>query len=142
MCMGALYSYHNLFLVDSMSGSLAIHLPFQHIQTLQRFCGSLYVQAPFPTPCFLIQPSNCQQLTCSSLHIAIIDAILLSHTEDYCSYYSADSLKEANQDNENYLADDVSTNILNMLLTHTGVPPHHLDLKQDTIATIQQNFVH
>ena len=43
MCMGALSAYNNLFLVDSMSGSLDIHLPFQHTQTLQRFCGSLYL---------------------------------------------------------------------------------------------------
>src|SRR5882762_8380476 len=41
MCMGALSTHHNFFLVDSMSGSLDIHLPFQHVQTLQRFCGLL-----------------------------------------------------------------------------------------------------
>jgi len=53
---------------------------------------------------------------------------------------STDGLKEADQDHEHYLADNMSANILNTL-THVGVPPHQLDLKQGTIAAIQWNLL-
>jgi len=61
------------------------------------------------------------------------------HIQKTIAHYSADSLKEADQDDERYLADNVSTDILNTL-THTGVPPHRLDLKRGTIAAIQRNL--
>jgi len=43
MCVGALSTHHNLFLVNSMSGCSDIYLSLQHVQTFHQFCESLYM---------------------------------------------------------------------------------------------------
>ena len=42
MCVGVLSTYYNLVLLNRTSCPWDIYLPFQHVQTLQQFCGPLY----------------------------------------------------------------------------------------------------
>src|SRR5882762_6512658 len=65
--------------------------------------------------------------------------IMLAHPSISRTYYSADTMMEAHQDDEQYISENISTNILSSI-NHTGVPPHQLEMKEGTLCSLQCNL--
>src|SRR5882762_8436019 len=65
--------------------------------------------------------------------------MLQAHPSELQTYFSTDTMMEAHQDDKQYIADNISLDILTSI-NHAGVPPHKLHLKVGSLCCMLHNL--